>query len=646
MVHAHNVLPNSRVHAQLLEEQRKSLYTEEQQAHAWSTAADMVKIYSDELVDRWNKEIDTYLVYAGLFSAILTAFNVESYKLLEPAEPDPILDALERISLQLSSFSLSPQYINSTYPVDTPGALAAPPIPTWAISLNALWFSSLVLSLASAWISIVVKQWLNEFYSGLSGTSPQVARLRQFRLNNLAAWHVAWWVAAIPILLQLALAFFFSGLLIMLWHHHRTVALVATVLVLLVSVATFGGTILPLVSPTCAYLTPQIHILYTASRLFLTSTGADAFLSARSMWRHSWEGWETMVVRESREDLSVDILATAYKSTLNTDALYVASACLTDQECSRVARYFQELAESGALHFGDEQCWQALFRGKPDPLLYVQGILCTSRARHDIDEKARASIIAGLSCVLAKRRQVSDTDEVPPEWFLSAVFYSMDALLKSSGDDGPAYDKRMLDSMRQLRKTVLGWTKASEIESKDILPRESTRTRREVQTCLRQVEADSSRDPDVLSAYMQSVTIFLACTTKALHPTSAITPDDNARLRLYLRDTLDELMRCLRAGSATAFVPLEESVDDATELAEGILAAISDVRGIGVLFPHDLIPLLSRTADAFQARKGAKGAGDDAVGDEPDNQLQHTMSILTSEEIASRVRASRPESRP
>ena len=66
------------------------------------------------MVDQWNKEIDTMLVFvgvvfhrrcnldfrtdrsgmhqAGLFSAILTAFNVQSYILLTPdPDPDPIL---------------------------------------------------------------------------------------------------------------------------------------------------------------------------------------------------------------------------------------------------------------------------------------------------------------------------------------------------------------------------------------------------------------------------------------------------------------------------------------------------------------------------------------------------------------------------
>ncbi|KAI0702785.1 hypothetical protein C8T65DRAFT_611898, partial [Cerioporus squamosus] len=78
---------------------RKTFFTPEQREQAWDATAHAVKKYSDEMVDRWNKEIDTLL--AGLFSAILTAFNVQSYQLLTPPAPDPVVSALQQISAQL-----------------------------------------------------------------------------------------------------------------------------------------------------------------------------------------------------------------------------------------------------------------------------------------------------------------------------------------------------------------------------------------------------------------------------------------------------------------------------------------------------------------------------------------------------------------
>ncbi|KAI0365880.1 hypothetical protein BV20DRAFT_982262 [Pilatotrama ljubarskyi] len=251
--------------------QREKLFTAEEKDQAWSDTVEAVKTYSDELLHRWNTEIDTYLVYAGLFSAIVTAFNVQSYLLLQPIPPDPALAALQQISLQLGSLSINPPFVNSTHPAFAPTdttSSPAPPISPTIVALNALWFSSLVLSLSSASIGIMVKQWLNEFKSGLSSkrSSREIARLRQYRLNNLLKWHVHNIVLAIPVLLQLALAFFLTGLLALAWTLHRTVAAITTVFVALLAMFTLATMLLPSVKSSCAYLSPQALVINAVSQ--------------------------------------------------------------------------------------------------------------------------------------------------------------------------------------------------------------------------------------------------------------------------------------------------------------------------------------------------------------------------------------------
>ncbi|KAH9856858.1 hypothetical protein C2E23DRAFT_882158 [Lenzites betulinus] len=231
---------------------RKDIYTSEQKAKAWTDAADMVKKYSDEMVERWNRQIDTYLVFAGLFSGILTAFNVESYKLLRPPLPDENVDTLQRIS---------PHNRNQPSIFLRTDSDEASLIPLWVIWLNALWFSGLILGLSSAAIGIMVKQWLDEYKSALSGTSRPVARVRQYRLNNLREWRVEAIVGIIPVLLQVALACFLAGLLVLVWNLHQNVAIIATILVGLLSTFTIATTVLPLFDNTCAYLSPQVRAL-------------------------------------------------------------------------------------------------------------------------------------------------------------------------------------------------------------------------------------------------------------------------------------------------------------------------------------------------------------------------------------------------
>ncbi len=202
---------------------------------------------------------------AGLFSAVLTALIVESYKLLSPPPPDPVLLALQQISVQFSSFSVNPPFINSTQP--TRQVLPpAPPVPRWAVWLNALWFSSLIFSLSAASVGIMVKQWLNEYSNGLFGDSRHSARLRQHRLQNMEKWHVAEIVAILPILLQIALALFFGGLLILLWGLDSDVAAVASALVGLLSVFTIGSSFIPVFRPDYCYLSLPVYVFFKALR--------------------------------------------------------------------------------------------------------------------------------------------------------------------------------------------------------------------------------------------------------------------------------------------------------------------------------------------------------------------------------------------
>lgn len=46
-------------------DKRDKVYTSEEKTNAWSDAAGMVQNYSEEMIARWNKEIDTYLVFVS-----------------------------------------------------------------------------------------------------------------------------------------------------------------------------------------------------------------------------------------------------------------------------------------------------------------------------------------------------------------------------------------------------------------------------------------------------------------------------------------------------------------------------------------------------------------------------------------------------
>lgn len=223
--------------------------------------------YAPDLFLRLGRMTIHHTHQAGLFSAVLTAFNVQSYQLLQSASTDTTNALLQRISAQLDSFSVSASFVNSTRQ-STSLDSAQPPFrpPASAVWLNALWFSSLVCSLAAASIALMVKQWLHELASGVSGSSRETDRRRQYRLNGILKWRIGTIVVAIPIVLQLALVLFLAGLIILLWTLHGTVAAIATSLAGVLVVFQFTVTILPSYHLDCCYLSPQALAVYSVVR--------------------------------------------------------------------------------------------------------------------------------------------------------------------------------------------------------------------------------------------------------------------------------------------------------------------------------------------------------------------------------------------
>ena len=319
---------------------------------------------------------------AGLFSAVLTAFNVQSYPLLQPAPTDPTVTILQQISAQLNSFTINQSFINSTQPASSLVQLQVSfRAPLSAIWINALWFASLVFSLASASIALIVKQWLHEVSSGLSGTSRETARLRQHRLNSLIKWKVGTIVLVPSVFLQIALVLFLSGLLVLLWTIHETVAIVATVLVGALFLFFTVVTALPVFHWDCCYRSPQargafflVRSLWNGTILVMLRAVAALCLSItdgrmyeRSMLLRrlanalfafcisaadvlprmpTWHGAEQTEVARDTGLLDRHIAMTAYTITFATHHLKTLPIVLSDLPCEQVAWCFHDIYQA------------------------------------------------------------------------------------------------------------------------------------------------------------------------------------------------------------------------------------------------------------------------------------------------------------
>jgi hypothetical protein len=193
------------------------------------------------------------ITQAGLFSAVMTAFLVESYKNLQQDPSAVVIALMQRMVRQTHSYTINAGFLNST----TSLVIEAPPFePTLnAVRVNALWFTSLIVSLISASFGILVKQWLREYLAG-EYTSPQARlRVRHFRNPGLLDWKVFEIASILPLMLQFALALFFIGLCLFTADVHSTVGHITLPLVLGWAFLFIVASIAPAISPRCPYKT-------------------------------------------------------------------------------------------------------------------------------------------------------------------------------------------------------------------------------------------------------------------------------------------------------------------------------------------------------------------------------------------------------
>ncbi|KAJ7505893.1 hypothetical protein B0H11DRAFT_2334908 [Mycena galericulata] len=173
----------------------------------WAIYVSEAEKYDRSLVESWKSDMAGMLIFAGLFSAILTAFIIESYTTLTPDSGDATVQLLTQISQQLAAAANG-----STFHMPTPAPFT--PLAT-SLVCNALWFISLGLSLTCALIATLLEQWACDFLHKADMRSAPVIRARIFSYlyYGLKRFNMHTIVDVIPLLLHVSMLFFFAGLI-------------------------------------------------------------------------------------------------------------------------------------------------------------------------------------------------------------------------------------------------------------------------------------------------------------------------------------------------------------------------------------------------------------------------------------------------
>ena len=195
---------------------------------------DEVKGYDDDIATAFKEDSSGILAFVshnviilpslamtvfktGLFSAIVTLFIIESYKLLSPDSGHPGSAIL------------------------------------W---VNALWFISLVLTIVSALNIMLVQDWIRQYHRFTKGLSSDQGRARLILFIGAQTYGIsnATLLSSLP--LHIAVALFLTGLIIFLFTISHVIATVVAISVGLFGLWYFVLTILPTIDDLSPCFTP------------------------------------------------------------------------------------------------------------------------------------------------------------------------------------------------------------------------------------------------------------------------------------------------------------------------------------------------------------------------------------------------------
>ena len=225
---------------------------------------------------------------AGLFSAVAAAFITEVDPQLHP-DPNNETHALLRILIY--------KIDNSTFGNDVPTLPKWTGPPSAIVDVQAILFGSLAVSLFSALLAMLGKQWLNRYHSAdMRGTAIERSQNRQRKLDGIVTWYFDHVMESLPLMLQAALLLFGCALSRYLWEISMTVASVVlgvtSVGALFYLFIVLAGTAFE----SCPYQTPgayilRRHILPALRRIPPKIKDSDCYKAPAFWWEKFEEPW-------------------------------------------------------------------------------------------------------------------------------------------------------------------------------------------------------------------------------------------------------------------------------------------------------------------------------------------------------------------
>ncbi|KAJ3963722.1 hypothetical protein EV361DRAFT_813092, partial [Lentinula raphanica] len=190
-------------------------------ARIWKVYLDEADSQNDDLIKGFKDSMDAVLIFAAFFSAVVTSFLIATISSLQP-DYGQITAVLLVEQVNLLRAAGNQTIINSIPQSQVDLETASPGAnDLW---INSLFLASLSLSLATALLSVLVKQWLQSYNTVSSGNAKEKAFIYQFRFMGLIKWKVFEIIGILPLILHISLGLFLTGLSLYISELHNALS--------------------------------------------------------------------------------------------------------------------------------------------------------------------------------------------------------------------------------------------------------------------------------------------------------------------------------------------------------------------------------------------------------------------------------------
>ncbi|KAG6819814.1 hypothetical protein H0H93_008281 [Arthromyces matolae] len=219
-------------------------------ARVWRVYLDEAGAYDADMIDSFRTILDSLLIFASLFSAVVTTFVAQTSQVLQPN------DAQTTVSLLIEIKQLLRAAGNTTTIDSVRTSILGLDSTTYTskdLWVNGLFFTSLTLSVTTALLTVLAKQWIQAYIEVVSGDARTQTILRQFRFQGLARWKLGSIIEGLPLILHGSVAMFLVGLSLYVSQISTPICAMISLITALTFVSYLASSAIPVFSIDCPF---------------------------------------------------------------------------------------------------------------------------------------------------------------------------------------------------------------------------------------------------------------------------------------------------------------------------------------------------------------------------------------------------------